>query len=59
MSQHVWAANDDWELHQQTITRLYWDECRPLPEVMEIMRSEHNFHATYVGPFGLLGPKTT
>ncbi|EMR65916.1 hypothetical protein MGN70_000273 [Eutypa lata] len=45
-SQHVWASQDDWEAHRETISRLYWDECRPLPDVMEIMRSEHNFHAT-------------
>ncbi|KAK7752618.1 hypothetical protein SLS62_005387 [Diatrype stigma] len=44
--QHVWASHDDWEVHRETISRLYWDECKPLPDVIEIMRSEHGFHAT-------------
>ena len=46
--QHHWATQDDWDAHRETISRLYWDESRPLPEVMDIMRSRHDFHATYV-----------
>ena len=45
--QHGWATQDDWDAHRELISRLYWDESRPLPEVMEIMRREHTFHATY------------
>ncbi|RYP64482.1 hypothetical protein DL770_009195 [Monosporascus sp. CRB-9-2] len=43
---HEWATQYDWDAHRETISRLYWDESRPLPEVMEIMRSQHNFYAT-------------
>ncbi|RYP75004.1 hypothetical protein DL771_002652 [Monosporascus sp. 5C6A] len=43
---HEWATQYDWDVHREAISRLYWDESRPLPEVMEIMRLQHNFHAT-------------
>ncbi|RYP05055.1 hypothetical protein DL764_004074 [Monosporascus ibericus] len=43
---HKWATQYDWDGQRETISRLYWDESRPLTEVMEIMRSQHNFYAT-------------
>ena len=35
-----------WEQHRDIITRLYRDEKKTLPRVMETMGNEHNFHAT-------------
>jgi hypothetical protein len=35
-----------WELHRSTIKRLYLDEDKPLPKVMEIMQRDHNFKAS-------------
>lgn len=42
----VWATDADWIKHRETITRLYWDENKPLKEVSKIMKEEHDFHAT-------------
>ncbi|KAK7908790.1 hypothetical protein PG985_016093 [Apiospora marii] len=42
----AWATDGDWNEHRETITRLYWDENKPLKEVSSIMREEHGFHAT-------------
>ncbi|KAK8041749.1 hypothetical protein PG993_006272 [Apiospora rasikravindrae] len=41
-----WATDADWTKHRETITRLYWDENKPLKEVSSIMREQHGFHAT-------------
>lgn len=55
-----WATKEDWNLHGSTITRLYAIEEKPLREVMDIMKREHNFNATYfttnspVPPYKLL-----
>jgi hypothetical protein len=35
-----------WEKYRDEIERLYMNEDVPLPEVMEIMRKEHNFVAS-------------
>ncbi|KAK8048202.1 hypothetical protein PG994_009932 [Apiospora phragmitis] len=42
----AWANEADWSEHRETITRLYWDENKPLKEVSTIMKEEHGFHAT-------------
>jgi len=34
--------------HRHTITALYCDENKSLPDVMELMRNEYGFSATYV-----------
>ncbi|KAI1860529.1 hypothetical protein JX265_009928 [Neoarthrinium moseri] len=36
----------DWDTHRPVITRLYWDEGKPLKEVRAIMANEHGFKAT-------------
>ncbi|KXX77024.1 Metacaspase-1B [Madurella mycetomatis] len=42
-----WASTDaDWEGVKDAIVQLYWEEDRCLPEVMGIMATRHNFHAT-------------
>ncbi|KAF3014727.1 hypothetical protein E8E14_008227 [Neopestalotiopsis sp. 37M] len=41
-----WATVEDWELHKEKITTLYWDQDKTLKEVSEIMEKEHNLHAT-------------
>lgn len=40
---------DQWTKHQDTIKSLYIDREKTLGEVVEIMKREHNFYATYVG----------
>jgi hypothetical protein len=42
----TWATAEDWATHRLTITRLYVDEGKTLPEVMEIMKRDHSFLAT-------------
>ncbi|KAK8139399.1 hypothetical protein PG984_002779 [Apiospora sp. TS-2023a] len=42
----AWATDADWNEHREAITRLYWDENKPLKEVSSIMKEEHGFHAT-------------
>lgn len=46
MSPKAWASAQEWESHRETITRLFWDENRPLREVVEIMSRDHGFNAT-------------
>ncbi|KAK8037181.1 hypothetical protein PG991_000527 [Apiospora marii] len=46
LSQKAWASAQEWESHRETITRLFWDENRPLREVVEIMSRDHGFNAT-------------
>ncbi|KAK7952739.1 Clr5 domain-containing protein [Apiospora aurea] len=41
-----WAADADWTRHRETITRLWWDENKPLKEVSRMMKEEYGFHAT-------------
>lgn len=41
-----WASEDDWASHKGTITALYWDENRPLKDVVLVMRQKHGFFAT-------------
>jgi hypothetical protein len=36
----------DWEAKRTTITQLYWNENKDLPEVMSIMEEQHGFSAT-------------
>lgn len=38
----------DWERHKQRIAQLYLEENKPLREVADVMRIEHDFTATYV-----------
>ena len=45
-SQDKWAKAEDWDKFRNTITALYL--CHSLPNVIRIMRDEHDFHATYV-----------
>lgn len=47
-SQTNWATPDAWATHRELITRLYWDEDKPLKDVQEIMIQDHGFQATYV-----------
>ncbi|KAK8877457.1 Clr5 domain-containing protein [Apiospora arundinis] len=46
MSPKAWASAQEWESRRETITRLFWDENRPLREVVEIMSRDHGFNAT-------------
>ncbi|KAK8024318.1 hypothetical protein PG993_012384 [Apiospora rasikravindrae] len=46
LSHKAWASAQEWESHRETITRLFWDENRPLREVVEIMSRDHGFNAT-------------
>lgn len=41
-----WASREDWERHRPLITRLYIAEHRPLADVVDILRLEHDFFAT-------------
>ncbi|KAK3943983.1 Clr5 domain-containing protein [Diplogelasinospora grovesii] len=41
-----YALQSDWDVHRQTIERLYRDERRTLSVVMAVMETEHNFIAT-------------
>ncbi|KAH6660934.1 Clr5 domain-containing protein [Truncatella angustata] len=45
-SQRRWATPQEWDSYRGTITRLYWDQGRPLKDVGEIMRREYGFNAT-------------
>lgn len=38
----------DWEDRKKIITQLYWAEDRELPEVIELMKEQYQFSATYV-----------
>lgn len=44
------TPHDRWTQHIPTLRRLYVDEDMALPEVMKIMKKEHNFTATYASP---------
>ena len=44
--------DSDWVALRETIIKLYWTDNKPLPEVVQTMRSEHEFFATYA----LFGP---
>jgi hypothetical protein len=47
-SHNVWATKaEDWEAHKEIISQLYWDQDKTLKEVMEVMRQDHGFNATY------------
>ncbi|KAK8073569.1 hypothetical protein PG994_004468 [Apiospora phragmitis] len=46
LSHKAWASVQEWESRRETITRLFWDENRPLREVVEIMSRDHGFNAT-------------
>ena len=41
-----WASPKDWEDWKDIISRLWWDEDKPLKEVRETMTREYDFHAT-------------
>lgn len=41
-----WARLEDWEANKETITRLYWEQDRPLKEVAQTMKYQHGFNAT-------------
>lgn len=43
-SQSKWAKPEDWKKYQNTISALFM--CHSLPNVMRIMREDHDFHAT-------------
>ena len=45
VSQKV-PTSEDWDFYRSTIIRLYRDEDRKLNDVMQIMRTQHHFHAT-------------
>ncbi|KAH8673287.1 Clr5 domain-containing protein [Xylariales sp. PMI_506] len=42
----AWATADQWERHKEKIIDLYWDQDKPLKEVLETMKREHSFNAT-------------
>lgn len=44
--QEQWATPEEWDLHREKISRIYWDENKTLKELAEIMRKEHGFNAT-------------
>jgi hypothetical protein len=48
--QELYASPEDWEVHRETITRLYLHEKRSLQEVMEHMALNYFFFATCVSP---------
>ncbi|KAK8102293.1 Clr5 domain-containing protein [Apiospora sp. TS-2023a] len=43
-SQSKWAKPEDWAKYKNTISALFM--CHSLPNVMRIMREDHDFHAT-------------
>ncbi|KAK6839981.1 hypothetical protein PG987_005847 [Apiospora arundinis] len=43
-SQSKWAKPEDWNKYKNTISALFM--CHSLPNVMRIMREDHEFHAT-------------
>jgi tetratricopeptide (TPR) repeat protein len=45
VSQKV-PTSEDWDFYRSTIIQLYRDEDRKLKDVMQIMRTQHHFHAT-------------
>jgi hypothetical protein len=42
----VYAGVAAWNQHQETISKLYVEENKPLREVRKIMENEHSFIAT-------------
>ncbi|ETS79498.1 hypothetical protein PFICI_09351 [Pestalotiopsis fici W106-1] len=53
-----WATSADWAAHKDRVVRMYWNEDRTLKEVMSIMATEYDFHATvkmYKSRFKLWG----
>ncbi|KAK6079922.1 hypothetical protein SCUP515_03763 [Seiridium cupressi] len=45
-SQEGWARPSEWEDYKNTIFSLYCENDKPLKEVVDIMRNEHNFHGS-------------
>lgn len=43
-----WAKPEDWDKYRNTITALFM--CHSLPNVIRIMREEHQFYATCALP---------
>ncbi|KAH6657901.1 Clr5 domain-containing protein [Truncatella angustata] len=46
LTQEQWANVRDWNLHKEIIRELYWEDDKPLREVMQMMEKNYNFHAT-------------
>jgi hypothetical protein len=46
-TQRDYASAEEWAAQRATITRLYQDERRTLRAVMDIMKDQYNFRATY------------
>ncbi|KAK6069008.1 hypothetical protein SCUP515_09213 [Seiridium cupressi] len=42
----VYASEEDWERHKDTVIRLYWNENRTLREVMDTMKRDSGFNGT-------------
>ena len=42
----LWYRRPAWENLRPTITSLYWDEGKRLPEVMRIMKADYGFDAS-------------
>ncbi|KAI4600678.1 hypothetical protein KJ359_012840 [Pestalotiopsis sp. 9143b] len=42
----AWASEEDWQMHRDVITHLWWEEDKPLKEVQGIMADKHDFHAS-------------
>ncbi|KAF3008149.1 hypothetical protein E8E14_002840 [Neopestalotiopsis sp. 37M] len=42
----AWASEEDWQNHRDVITRLWWEDDKPLKEVQAIMADKHDFHAS-------------
>lgn len=43
-AQSKWAKPEEWNKYKNTISALFM--CHSLPNVMRIMREDHDFHAT-------------
>jgi hypothetical protein len=42
-----WVGKLDWGAQKPQIKQLYMTENKPLVEVMEVMKRDHDFNATY------------
>ena len=42
------TSNEDWDAHRETFHRLYYDEDRTLNEVMDTLKRDYGFRATYI-----------
>ena len=49
-----WATKEDWVAHQPLIKQLYYDQKKPLKEVIRFMEGQHGFRATSVLPYHTL-----